>query len=94
VLHVSFSSLSLSLSPNIFALFFSPASASRVPGKLFSRVFFFNLSALSTMSQTHLGRDDPKRCNQIKIMPFTWTSLAMSPFLFACWTEGNELPQF
>jgi hypothetical protein len=44
-LNPSFSSLSLSLSPEIFALF-SPASASRVPGKLFPRFFFLNRGGL------------------------------------------------
>ena len=33
---------------------------------------------LSELSDPHLGRDDPKRCNQIKIMPFIQTSLAQS----------------
>jgi hypothetical protein len=39
-----------------------------------------NLNACSKMSQTgsHLGRDDPKRCIQMKIMPFIQTTLAHS----------------
>jgi hypothetical protein len=61
-------------------------------------LFERNLTACPKISQTgsHLGRDDPKRCNQIKIMPFIQTSLRpkcktegyhaynMSPFLVAC----------
>ena len=42
--------------------------------------FESNLNACSKVIQTgsHLGRDDPKRCNQIKIMPFIQTCLAQS----------------
>jgi hypothetical protein len=32
----------------------------------------------SPVTGSHLGRDDPKRCNQIKIMPFIQTGLAQS----------------
>jgi hypothetical protein len=39
--------------------------------------FEVNVNVCSKISQTgfHLGRDDPKRCNQRKIVPFIQTSL-------------------
>jgi hypothetical protein len=85
---VSCSFPSLSLFPNIFALF-SPANActrshaaelqhQRSPSPNF--LLKNNLNAFSKISQrgSHLCRDDLKRCNQIKIMPFLRNSSAQS----------------
>ena len=60
VLDMSCGFLSLSLSPNIFVLF-SPARACQLaPGRKLK----------DSQTGSHLGRDDPTRCNKIKNMPF------------------------
>ena len=42
--------------------------------------FEVNVNVCTKISQTgaHLGRDDPERCNQVKIMPFIQTSIGES----------------
>ena len=69
----------LSLSPNIFVLF-STARACTQTLAFAAFSFEGNVKTCSKISQTgsHQGRHDPKRCNQIKIMPFIQTSFRAS----------------
>jgi hypothetical protein len=74
----------LSLSPNIFVLFSTASACTRShPAELRRSLlprFLLKATEIRAQSQTgsHLGRDDPKRCNQIEIMPFVHTSFRES----------------